>query len=80
MNGLENGPYAKKEGYGEFGKRLKDERIRMGYKISEFADAVGVNQTAISGYENRGCMPKFDIVIAMARVLDCSLDWLAGIE
>lgn len=67
-------------GKGTFGQRLKQERIRRGFRLHVFADAVGVNATQITGYENRGVMPTFQSVIAIAQVLDCSIDWLAGLE
>lgn len=73
-------PFQYKEGKGEFGKRLKDERIRRGFRLERFAAEVGVDHTAISGYENRGCEPKLSILVEMARVLDCSLDYLCGLE
>jgi transcriptional regulator with XRE-family HTH domain len=72
--------FARKPGFGEFGKRLKAERIRRGFSLRDFAAQVGVFPSSISSVENRGAMPKFLIVVEMAQVLECSIDYLAGLE
>ena len=63
-----------------FGERLKQERLMRGFSLTKFAEAVGVSASQISGFENRGIVPCFKTVIAMAEVPDCSLDFLAGLE
>jgi transcriptional regulator with XRE-family HTH domain len=73
-------PYVRKPGLGEFGQRLKAERLRRGFGLREFAAQVGVFPSTISAIENRGAMPKFLIVVEMAQVLECSIDYLAGLE
>jgi transcriptional regulator with XRE-family HTH domain len=76
-------PYShpgKEVGSTPFGARLKAERIRRGFQVRAFADLVGCCHTQITGAENRGVMPNFDTIIAIAQVLECSIDWLAGIE
>ena len=80
MSNQNKHPYQNKEGGGEFGKRLKAERIRRGFQLLAFATATGIDQTQISGYENRFVQPTLASAIAMARVLDCSLDFLCGLE
>lgn len=77
MNGK---PFACKPGLGEFGARLKAERIRRGWSVREFAAQVGVYPSSITAVESRGAMPKLAIVIEMAQVLECTIDWLAGVE
>lgn len=72
--------FKRKEGNGEFGMRLKNERIRRKMGVAVFSGLVGVAQSQITGMENRGCYPRMDTAIAIARVLDCSLDWLFGLE
>jgi transcriptional regulator with XRE-family HTH domain len=69
-----------KPGIGEFGKRLKAERIRRDFSLRDFAAQVGVCPSSITAVENRGAMPKFLIVVEMAQVLECSVDYLAGVE
>jgi transcriptional regulator with XRE-family HTH domain len=63
-----------------FGKRLKDERIRLGFGVCEFANMVGVDKSEISRAENNGRVPGLHIVAAMAKTLHCSIDYLAGLE
>lgn len=80
MIGTSLKPYSTKPGVGEFGQRLKEERIRRGFKVDEFADLVGCASSQVTGAENRGVTPRFWTVVAMAKVLECSIDWLAGVE
>lgn len=71
----------KKVGSTPLGDRLKQERIRRGYKsIKVFAHVVGVSHTQLSGIENRGRVPRVSSLIAICKVLDCSTDWLLGLE
>ncbi|NOV24176.1 XRE family transcriptional regulator [Cupriavidus necator] len=63
-----------------FGERLKQARRERGMDLETFADRVGVAVCMVTGYENRGRVPRLDSLIAMAQVLDCSLDWLCGLE
>lgn len=63
-----------------FGQRLKAERIRRGFQIEIFAERIGTCASQIAGYENRNVMPRIDILIAVAVLLDCSTDWLLGLE
>lgn len=72
--------YATKPGLGKFGARLKAERMRRGFKLMDFAAEVGISVSQITAAENRGVIPHFLTVIAMAQALDCSIDWLAGVD
>lgn len=72
--------YTTKEGMGEFGSRLKAERLRRGFQLYRFADSLGVAVSQITAWENRGVLPRLDHAIKTAEVLDCSLDWLCGLE
>lgn len=83
MSNQNRHPYAQKrcaEGKGVFGQRLKAERIRRGFQLLAFATATGIDQTQITGYENRFVQPTLASAIAMAQALDCSLDFLCGLE
>lgn len=63
------------------GDRLKQERIRRGFhSITAFADIVGVSHPQLSGIENRGQTPSVKTLIKIVRVLECSTDWLLGLE
>jgi transcriptional regulator with XRE-family HTH domain len=70
----------KEKGSTPFGDRLKKERMRRGFTIQAFADRVGCHHCQITGAENRGVVPHFFTIVAMAQVLECSLDFLAGLE
>jgi DNA-binding XRE family transcriptional regulator len=70
----------RKPGSGTFGRRLKDERFRRGFTLEEFAGAVGCAVCTVTAAENRNVMPRLRIVIEMAQVLNCSIDYLVGLE
>lgn len=70
----------KEHGSTPFGERLKQERLRRGFSLLDFAEKVGCDVCQITGAENRGVTPKFWTIVAMAQVLDCSIDYLAGLE
>ena len=73
-------PTSRKPGSPGFGQRLKSERIRRGWKLHDFAAAVGCDICQLTAAENRGVTPRFWSIVAMAQVLECSIDYLAGIE
>jgi ribosome-binding protein aMBF1 (putative translation factor) len=63
-----------------FGARLKQARLERGLSLKDFCERVGVQTSRVTGYENRGMLPRYDHLLRMARELDCSLDWLCGLE
>jgi DNA-binding XRE family transcriptional regulator len=71
--------FMRKPGYGELGQRLKEERVRRGLKLNDFAAQVGVHVSSITAIENRGATPNFWLAAEICQVLDCTMDWLAGI-
>jgi transcriptional regulator with XRE-family HTH domain len=71
---------SKPDGSTLFGDRLKKERIRRGMSVREFAVAVDCSISQITGAENRDVEPRLRNVIKMAQVLDCSIDYLCGLE
>lgn len=75
-------PYSqrgKERGSTPFGDRIKQERLRCGLTLHAFANKVGCDVSQVTAAENRGVTPHFWTVVAMAQVLDCSIDYLAGI-
>jgi transcriptional regulator with XRE-family HTH domain len=83
MQGSSPKPFAhkgKEEGKGTFGKRLKAERLRRGWKLVQFAEAAGVHHCQITSFENRGVMPSIKSLVAIAVLLECSTDYLLGLE
>jgi transcriptional regulator with XRE-family HTH domain len=67
-------------GSGELGRRLKAERIRRGFTVSRLAGFAGLEQAAITGIENRMTDPRLSTMVKLAKALDCSVDYLVGLE
>ncbi|MEM5429387.1 helix-turn-helix transcriptional regulator [Cupriavidus oxalaticus] len=63
-----------------FGERVKQTRKARGMGLETFAQRVGIAVSQLTGYENRGVLPRLDIAIAMAQTLGCTLDWLVGLS
>ena len=64
---------------GDFGKRFRECRKAAGLKQTAAAKLMGITQGAISFYERNERQPTADIVIKMAEVYDCSIDYLLGV-
>lgn len=62
-----------------FAVRLQFMRIRRGFTQSELASRVGVSCNAISDYENCRYFPRFEIIVALSRELDCGINYLMGV-
>lgn len=63
-----------------FGDRLKKMRVQRDIGLVEFARLVGIHYSAVARMENQGVKPGWDTAVAIAQVLECSLDYLAGME
>lgn len=66
-----------------FAERMKAAREAKGMKQNELARIIGVTPTTISSYEKsdtegNGKKPTLENAVAIAKALDCSLDWLSG--
>lgn len=59
-----------------FGDRLKDLREDSDLTQSELAKILNISRETISGYENSGKEPSFDVLIQIADYFDVSLDYL----
>ena len=59
-----------------FGRRLKKQRIRLGYTQQEMAYAVGIQWSRYHKYELGRNEPPFDILIKLAKLTDADLDYL----
>jgi len=62
----------------QFGLRLIQYRERQHLSITQLADRLGVDYMQISRYEKGKSLPSLDTAIRLARVLEVSLDELAG--
>lgn len=59
----------------EFGVRLKGRRQKYNLSQLELATKIGASKNTIQRYES-GELPKGNYLIAIADVLECSIDWL----
>lgn len=57
----------------KFGLKLKEMRKEKKYTQQEVAEIVGVKKSAISNYENGYSIPRYDIMIRLAKLLDIKL-------
>lgn len=65
----------------DFKKRLRERRIEMGYDTQgKLAKALGMTTQTISYYENGERKPDFETFAKIARILNCSLNYLYGID
>lgn len=61
------------------GDRLKQERERRGLSQQELADRARSSQSQIWKYENEQSDPTGDVLIRIAKELECSVDYLLGL-
>jgi len=60
------------------GKRLAEERARIGLSREELARRVGVSYSAIAKYETGERTPPPDVLMRLAEILRVSIDYLLG--
>ena len=59
--------------------RIREVRRAKDITQVDFAHQVGVGQSAVSDWENGKTKPTLDSFIRAGEVLNCSLDYLAGL-
>lgn len=64
----------------QIGRRLRELRETRGVTQAEVAEALGVNQSRISEYEQGGLRLHGAAIVALARTLRVSADELLGLE
>lgn len=62
------------------GERIKQARIAAGLTQQQLGDAISVNKSTIAGYERDGREPDALKLIAIAKVLNVTGDYLLDIE
>lgn len=60
------------------GKRLKELRNNNRMTQQKLADQLGINRATIAGYETKGVEPSHEILIELANIFNCSIDYLLG--
>ena len=63
-----------------FGTNLQTQREAQGMSQSTLADKTGVRPTMINQIEAGTKLPSLGLAIEMAKVLNCSLDYLCDID
>lgn len=61
-----------------FGERLKLARNEAGYSQMQVKERTGINQTALSRYENGEREPDIETIGILANFYEVSIDWLFG--
>lgn len=56
-------------------KNLKSERVRMDYTQAQFAEILGVSESALVRYEMSNEMPQ-KVLMKAADIFGCSIDYL----
>lgn len=64
----------------QVGARVKSRRKELGMRQEELAKALNRNINTVSAIENGKYLATFAQVVSLSSALDCSLDWLAGIN
>lgn len=62
------------------GERLQQKRSGLKISQKEAAGAVGVSPSIISNYEAGERTPSVEVLIKLANLYHCSVDYLLGIE
>lgn len=62
------------------GERLKQMRLEKKLSQKEVATALGISAAVISNYESSGRTPSVENLLALARLYQCSTDYLLGFE
>lgn len=63
-----------------FAQRLTNLRENRGLQKKQLADILNVSISCISQYEKGSSMPGYDILLAMARYFNVTVDYLLGNE
>lgn len=61
-----------------FAKRLKQERLKMGFTQKKLGEILGVTDAAVGMWENGKRIPDAQVLERLADLFDCSVDFLLG--
>lgn len=62
-----------------FAQRLKSRRKGKGYTQEFLGEMLGYNKSVICDWETRDKEPRYDILISLSQILDCTTDYLLGV-
>lgn len=63
-----------------FGERLSELLKKRDMKQTDLADKTQISRPTICGYVNGSRSPRAEHVVVICEVLNCSSDWLLGLE
>jgi transcriptional regulator with XRE-family HTH domain len=63
---------------GERIKRFRSYTLNMNQR--QFAEALGIQPSTLSGYEKGNIVPSTDVLLKIASTYNISLDWLFGLS
>lgn len=59
-------------------KRIREEREKMSYTLQQLADILGIAQNTLHNYEHSKRFPNVEMLIKLADIFNCSIDYLVG--
>ncbi len=62
----------------DFGKRLRNLRLKKGYKQSQLGDILNISASAVGMYERGQRQPSVDLILKLSKVFSVSADYLLG--
>ena len=63
-----------------YGTSLKEHRVSRGLTLSQLEDAIGINNSSISRWENGKIIPSIDCCVKLADFYGITVDELIGRE
>jgi len=63
-----------------FAERVRQRRLALRIGVREMARRLGVAPSLITQYEDGSALPGLPLLVALARALDCSTDYLVGLS
>lgn len=64
----------------EFARMIKRLRTSRSLTMQQLADQLGVTKGAVSMWENKGVVPRRDILVKISQIFEISVDSLIGNE
>ena len=61
-------------------RTIKDRRVRMGFTQQQLADCLGIERTVYLRIENGTRIPKVNLAIRLAMLLDVPVEVLFGVQ
>lgn len=61
-----------------FNKRIRDMRLKKELTQKQVGDYVGVSHNTVANWERGERHPDYDILISLANLFDCTIDYLLG--